>query len=510
MTDLAITAPRTKGEAGAVRRAAWLVSGLARFLLLLGFAVLIRAPAWGEWNFGVDDQFYALVGERMLKGDLLYVDVWDRKGPLLYLTFAAIGLISPTMQAYQAAAAISAALGAWGVERIARRIATPPAAMLSALTYLALLSRFEGDNLEAGVFFNTLVIAAAGLFIARMPLLRRGRIDGVLIAGFFCAGLAIAYKQTAAFEGALFGIAAVAMLWRAGTPLPALAGKAALLAAAGAAPMLATGAYYWAEGHFAELWNAMVTSNFARGYADPGIRASRVATMAGMLAIPLLFAAIGTAARWSAVDRATLWFVLLWAFTALAVIFAFPNIYVHYAQSALPPLAILCAGYFAHRKPIWPGLLALIGLSLMLAGTFHLADRWRARPAAQALVDHVRAETPHRRLLVWGAPSYLYSLLDADPPRPLAFPPHLYEGREWTGLDEAAQVRRVLAAHPETVVAQTPLPSSPLNRKTVGLVSAYTQRCARSRVFTVYDHNGPQAHTVFSRCADRTSANAAG
>lgn len=503
MVDLAITAPPAGGEHRAAKGAAWLRNGLVRFLLLLGFAALIRAPAWGEWNFGVDDQFYALVGERLLKGDLLYVDVWDRKGPLLYLTFAAIALVSPTMQAYQAAATLSAALGAWGVERIARRIATPAAAMLSALAYLALLSRFEGDNLEAGVFFNTLVIAAAGLLIARIPLLRQGRIDAGLVAGFFCAGLAIAYKQTAAFEGALFGIAAVAMLWRAGTPLPAFAGKAALLAVAGAAPMLATGGFYWAEGHFAELWNAMVTSNFARGYADPGIRATRLATMAGMLAVPMLFAVIGTAARWRDVDRTILWFVLLWAFAALAVIFAFPNIYVHYAQSALPPLAILCAGYFAHRKPLWPGLLALIGLSLTLAGTFHLADRWRARPAAQALMDHVRAETPHRRLLVWGAPSYLYSLLDADPPRPLAFPPHLYEGREWTGLDEAAQVRRILAARPETVVAQTPLPSSPLNETTVALVGAYTQRCARAQVFTVYDHNGPQVHTVFSRCADQ-------
>ena len=513
MVDLAITAPRTSGEHRAAKAAARLEDGLVRFLLLLGFAALIRAPAWGEWNFGVDDQFYALVGERLLHGDLLYVDVWDRKGPLLYLTFAAIALVSPTMQAYQAAATLSAALGAWGVERIARRIATPAAAMLAALAYLALLSRFEGDNLEAGVFFNSLVIAAAASFVSRMPLLRQGRIDAGLVAGFFCAGLAIAYKQTAAFEGALLGIAAVTMLWRAGTPFPALAGKAAMLAAAGAAPMLATGAFYWAGGHFAELWNAMVTSNFARGYADPGIRAARIFTMAGMLAIPVLFAALGAAARWReseaeadrAILRFVLLFVLLWALTALAVIFAFPNIYVHYAQSALPPLAILCAGYFSHRKPVWPGLLAVIGLSLALAGTFHLADRWRARPAAQALVDHVRAETPHQRLLVWGAPSYLYSLVDADPPSPLAFPPHLYEGREWTGLDEVAQVRRTLAARPETVVAQTPLPSSPLNGKTVALVDAYTRHCARKQVFTIYDHNGPQVHTVFSRCSGNAS-----
>lgn len=487
----------------AALRARILDGRLAQFLLLLGFAILIRCPAYGEWNFGIDDQFYALAGERLLKGDLLYVDIWDRKGPLLYLTFAVIALVWRSMLAYQLAATLSAALGAYGVNRIARVITNPGAAMLSAVTYLALLNRFEGDNLEAGVFFNTLLTAGTWLFVTRIPLIRQGKVDAGLAAAFGCAGLAIAYKQTAAAEGLLFGLVALAYLVRAGTPTTTIAWKLGLLALVGAAPMLVTVALYWANGHLPQLWNAIVASNFSRGYADPGIRVTRIFTMTGMLAIPLLFAGIGLFAMHAEqrADKGAIRFVLLWALAALTVIFAFPNIYVHYAQSALAPLAILCAGYFAQQRPIWPGLLALVGLSLVLSGTFHLKDRWRARAAAQTLVDYVRVETPHRRLLVWGAPSYLYSELDADPISPLAFAPHLYEGREWTGLDEAAQVRRILAARPETIVAQTPLPSSPLRAATVALVQAYTHTCPRSRVFTIYDHNGPQVQTVFSRCA---------
>jgi len=475
---------------------------LVQFALLLAFAVLIRCPAWGEWNFGIDDQFYALAGERLGKGDLLYVDIWDRKGPLLYLIFTAIGLMAPTMLAYQLVATLSAALGAYGVNRIARRIATPGSAMLAGVAYLALLSRFEGDNLEAGVFFNTLIIASAWALVSRFELLRRGRIDAVLVLGFLSAGLAIAIKQTVALEGALFGLTAVVLLLRGGCPLPGVAWRAGLLALAGALPMLATGAFYWANGHFPELWNAMVTSNFARGYADPAIRLSRVFTMAGMLGIPLVFAGIGLhALRGADPERkAVAVLVTLWGLVALALIFSFPNIYVHYAQSALAPLAILCAGYFAHRRPVWPGLVAVVGLSLALSGTFHLHDRWRARPAAQALVDHVAAVTPHRRLLVWGAPNYLYAKIGAAPLSPLAFSPHLYEGREWTGLDEARETRRILAARPETVVAQTPLPSSPLNETTVRMVEDYTRHCRDQRRFTIYDHNGEQVHTVFSGC----------
>lgn len=507
MTGMTIAAPAARLSSDNERRfstfAAYLQgSRLAQFLLLLAFAVLIRCPAWGEWNFGIDDQFYALVGERMLKGDLLYVDIWDRKGPLLYLTFAAIGLVWRSMLAYQLVATLSAALGAYGVNRIARMIAPPPAAMLSGVTYLALLSRFEGDNLEAGVFFNTLLVACVYLFVARIPLLRQGRIDAGLVAGFACAGLAVAFKQTTAFEGTLFGLAAIVYLLQARTLLISITWKAGLLALAGATPMLLTAAFYWAHGHFPELWNAMVTSNFSRGYADPDIRVKRIFTMAGMLAIPLLFVGLGLPAMRAdeSADKAVMGFALLWALVTLVVVFAFPNIYVHYAQSALAPLAILCSGYFAHRKTIWPGLLAVAGLSLVLAGTFHLKDRWRARPAAQALVDYVRMETPHKRLLVWGAPNYLYSKIDADPVSALAFSPHLYEGREWTGFDEVAEVRKILATRPETVVAQTPLPSSPLNQATAALVNAYTHNCRRSRVFTIYDHNGSQKHTVYSAC----------
>jgi hypothetical protein len=500
MADMRMEAPDT-GRAGRLARIV-ADSRLAQFACLLAFAALIRCPVWGEWNFGIDDQFYALVGERLAKGGLLYVDIWDRKGPLLYLIFTAIALISPTMLAYQLVATLSAALGAYGVNRIARMIATPGSAMLAALSYLALLSRFEGDNLEAGVFFNTLIIAAAWLLVSHFDRLREGRIDAGLLAGFFCAGMAIAIKQTVALEGALFGLTAILLLARSGRSVIGIAWRAGLLALAGGLPMLAAGLFYWMDGHFADLWNAMATSNFARGYADPAIRVQRIFTMAGMLGIPMVFAGIGLHALYREPEHRTIArLIALWAFVALALIFSFPNIYVHYAQSALAPLAILCAGYFAHRRPVWPGLVAVIGLSLALSGTFHLHDRWRARPAAAALVGYVDRETPQKRLLVWGAPNYLYAKIGADPVSPLAFSPHLYEGREWTGLDERREVRRILAARPETVVAQTPLPSSPLNEATVPMVDAYTRTCRKQRRFTIYDHNGEQVQTVFSGCA---------
>src|SRR3712207_9540139 len=48
-------------------------------LLLLGAALLFRAPFLGNPVIGSDEQFYILVGDRLLHGLLPYVDVWARK-----------------------------------------------------------------------------------------------------------------------------------------------------------------------------------------------------------------------------------------------------------------------------------------------------------------------------------------------------------------------------------------------------------------------------------------------
>jgi hypothetical protein len=378
--------------------------------------------------------------------------------------------------------------------------------MLSGLAYCALLDRFEGDDVRAGVFFNTLVIAGAWLFVTRIGRLRQGRIDGPLVLGFFCMGLGIAYKQTVAFEGVAFGLMAIAMLWRAGCPVRSIAWQAGSLTLAGAAPMLATGAYYWANGHFPELWNAMVTSNLMRDYSDPN-RSTRIGVMAGDLGIPIALASIGLyVRRWSeGHDRVIILFVFLWVLVSLVALFTFPIIYLHYALPVLPPLSILCALYFAYfdnRALAWFGFAALVGLCLAYSAPFHLTDRWRARPAAHALVEYVKMETPDRRLFVWGLPSYLYTLLGTKPPSALAFAPHLYEAHEWSGYDKTTELRKILVGHPQTVVAQQPLPASPVDAVTTALVKNYLRGCSRLRGFTVYDRNGPQRQVVYSGCGN--------
>ena len=249
-------------------------------------------------------------------------------------------------------------------------------------------------------------------------------------------------------------------------------------------------------------------SNFARAY-DAG-RLARALALAGLLCLPLLFAVLGYL-RGRASRPAPLDFLACWAVAAILAVAIFPGLYLHYALPLLGPLAVLSAPFFARPGIGVLGFAALIVLNLATSDMFDLRARARARPAAAALVEQVRQVTPHGRLLVFGMPSYLYAETGSAPPSVLAFPAHFYEGAEAgaSGIDEVAELRRVLRAGPETVVVQEPLPAAPLNQANVAQLARYVRHCAAVRRMPLYDHEGEKLMVVHSGCARAAPGSAA-
>ena len=508
--SLSTTMQRDRAATSGAARAAWfkisVESRLAQFLALAIAALLFRGATFGEWNYDTDEQFYALVGRRMLDGATLYVDIWDRKPPALYLVYAAIALLSRSVLAFQLTATVSAVLGAYGITRIAVRFAGAMPALMAGIAYLALLGRFGGACGQAPVWYTSLMIFAAWTIVSRMDLLQRGGIDAMVAAGMAAAGLAVAFKQSAAIECGFVGLFIAALLLTSRGPLWRAIAQIALLAVLALLPMAMTFAWYWHIGHLPELWQALVSSNFARLYEGPWGRIWRLGIMLGLLGMPIVFAALG----WSmlkADERRDPRLVLIaaWAIVAVLAVVVFPNIFYHYAIPILPSLCILCAILFERWTMGRVAFVAVVGVSLLFGNTLNLPTRIRAHQSAPELVDYVRAETPHKRLLIWGIPNYLYVLVGARPPAPLAFPPHLYEGAESgvSGVDEVEEMRRIIAGRPEAVVVQHPLPARPINMANVNQLGAYLKTCRRLRTFTIYDHNGAQKQDVYSRCGQR-------
>lgn len=472
------------------------------FASLAVVTFLLRAPALGDWNLEIDDQWYALVGHRLLAGDLLYVDIFDRKGPALYLAFAALALFGKSAIPYQIFAGLCATWAAYLTARLAMARSNAVAGLAATLLMVALVFAYGGANAQTPIFYNPLVLLGAYALVTRIGFLRQGRIDRRLMLGFFAVGLAIAFKLSVVFEGLYFGICAALLLWRSGAPRVQVFRDIATLAMLGALPMLVAAVFYLTIGHFEEFWQAIVQSNLDRSYFTFADRLNRLSIFLTMIGLPLALFIGSVGLRMIRKEMETEdAFLAGWALVAIAAIIVFPAYYSHYALTAIAPLCIGIAPILQRSRLALLVALAFAPLAVIKSGEFAPSLRSQSREVSAELVDYVRRELRGGNLVIWGSPTYLHVLSNAPPLSVLAFPPHLYHQLEAgaSGRDELTEVRQMLARRPAVIVMQDKL-AKPPNTATMAAIWEYVGSCRTARQFDTYDHLGRQVQTVYSRC----------
>jgi hypothetical protein len=441
--------------------------------LLVLLAVAIR-----RWDFGnpvvhVDEQWYLLVGDRMWHGAWADVDYWDRKPPGLFLLYAAIrALPGDGILAYQVVATAFAAGTAVLVDRAAARVgASPGAALAAAVAYLIWLPLLSGRGGETPVFYNLFVTGAA-LLTLRLPALAdagdRRAIVASGAAACLLSGLAIQTKYTPVVEGAYLGLVHLWYLHRAGARAGAMAVAAGGWMLLGAAPTLGVVAVYATRpsADFA----AFVAANFGSVLLKHGFPASKIAArLAGNTAqlSPLWLCAGATIGRGGPPAR---WIATGWLVAALIAFGMIGGFFDHYALPLVAPLAVLAAPTFArHPRALWIALAA--GLAVFLV---KLALRPDDARGARAVAAFVRVHTPPGECpYVFAGDSITYLLARACTPTRYAFPSTLAYAAEQgaTGIDEAAEVSRIMAKRPPVVVTlETPL--TPWNPASLAVVIA--------------------------------------
>lgn len=493
--DLAATtaAPARAGKAlGVMDKPAF------QILFCIAFALLTRAFVFGDPAFHIDEDWYLFVGHRLLEGDRLYVDIWDRKPPGLFYLYALFAALPRPVIAYQLFACLAAAGGALLVLRMALRIATPPAAFIAAALYLASLVQLGGAGGQSPVFYNVLIAGAALLVGLGEPNRRGDRIAMLL------AGLAITIKPTALFEGAFFGLWALWRQWRGGMQPAALAVYGLQLALIGALPFLLLMAWFAAVGDFEPFWQATVLSNFVRAnQMDDPVRAHRMMLVLPTIAFPagcaLLALLLARENRRFAAGAA---FLLGWIAAGVIGVVSVPNFYNHYLLPLLPPLCVTASAFFARSRVLL--ILGVFGAATPLIE----AKPWDTRTVRQQtagygqLLAMIRAHDPHPRLLVFQGPATLYMDLGVRQPTPLAFAQHLdnrYE-KDVSLLSTSDEVRRILAAKPTTVVIGTLVSKTVANFESRWAIQGYAQKhCQYIGKATLPDWLPPD-HAVFSRC----------
>ncbi len=448
---------------------AWRNPGLSeRTLALLVIAALTlisRAWIFGDPLIHVDEQFYLLVGHRMVAGDLPYVDSFDVKPSGLFLIYAFADLIFPdSITGYQLLAALSVALTAFILFGAARRVASFAAALGGACAYIAWLTVFQGIGGQSPVFYNLPMAAGAALLLKAIGsadaryLSRRGA------AIMLLAGIAIQIKYPAVFEGVFFGLTLLWIGHRRGRRFGRLAADAALWVGCALTPSLAALLTYAALGHAGPFIQDNFVSIFGR-QTDGGQSLMAFVRLAEqMLALsPFWLCAAIAVRRVRSPDlagRPEMIGMLAWAGAALIGYLPAGTWSEHFVLPLLPPLSLLgalaCDGV-ANRK----GAIArLVGIGLIAGfgrSQCEVATEGNARDA-QRIANLVTPYLHGGCLYVVNAPPSLYLLTHSCLLTRYAFPSHLLSQKyaPTLGSDATAEMRRLLRRKPAVIVMGRP------------------------------------------------------
>lgn len=425
-----------------------------RWLILLAVALAARAITFGNPILHVDEEFYFVTARAMLDGAVPFVDIWDRKPIGLFLLYApAAALGYPAgIWAYQAMALVCLLATAILAARLADRAGWQRGSLAAGIAVILWPNLIDGQGGQAPIFYNLLMIAAASL-IARGE---REASAGKRFAGGFAAmalvGLALQIKYAAVFEGLFFGLWLLWREWRAGRGPVRVAVAAVPLAGVALLPTFAAWAVY-ASMRQSEAWLYANFLSILDRNPDPALaQIGNLAAVTLILSPLLAAAALGWRQRGGS-DAAA--FLFAWALAAVGGLLVFGSYFEHYALPLIPPLAICAAAFLGIHRRFALGMLLLA----FVGGQVLLFAKRSTRGTPGEIVAIARTIGAGSGCLhVYSGSTMLYPMTGRCAVTRWVFPSHLSRTRERgaIGIDQDAEIDRILEARPEWVVMRKP------------------------------------------------------
>lgn len=460
------------------------IARIVTMVILVAAAFALRGRYFGIPHLHVDEQFYLLVGDRILNhGAIPYVDIWDRKPVGLFLLYAGIRLLGGDgIVQYQVVATLFAAATAVLIAGWSARFSGWVAATVAGLFYLVLTHKFSGYGGEAEIFLNLLTTASAWLvarhlLIADTPI--PARIFAIGLAAMFVSGLALQIKPTSAFPGMFLGLTLIFLAWEGGWRVGRIALASCGWVFAALLPTLAVVGWYAAHGYLDELLFANVRSIGMRGSVDWAVTLDRFRSQAMSIGLPLggvlaVAVAASLGGQGPGLRDRRIIFVLGWLAAALVAFLSVGTFYNNYALIVMP---MLCVTLGAVARPKGIGWLAIGGAALMSAYVL-VGDQRRVReqqaqaPEIYELSRLISANLDGGCLYVHRGLPIFYHLAGGCIATRYPFPDHLSLAVEGTALDvdPVAEVKRILASKPTVIVTNPAIPSTD-NPATSALVS---------------------------------------
>lgn len=425
--------------------------------LLALLAVAVRFITYGNPALGFDEQFYLLVGDRMVQGELPYVDIFDRKPIGIFLIYAGVRWLGGEgFVQYKLVATLFVIATAWLIYLLARQRAERFGAGLAAALYILWLNLMEGEGGQTPVFYNLLVIGAAWQLFAAMRgperLVPRGALALLLI------GLALQIKYTVVFEGMFFGLAFLWLAWQQRMAWGRLVAFATVMVALALLPTALVLLYYWGVGEA----DAFIFANFSsNAYKENGSSLVQLFKLVELSALflPLgVVAVVGHRAIRDKMVRPDGQMVRLWLVASvLGVLLYWRFSAPHYAIPLLAPLCVLLAPALDAR----PRLGAAIAALALIAGQVVQIQLAAMKGGDAAMRAVAAAAKPDRGVIfVYNGYPGLYLLTGSPLPSRWSFPGHLNTQDENNpralGVDPLVETRRILDANPDAIVDTFP------------------------------------------------------
>lgn len=456
--------------------------GLGFFALFAACSALLRLPHFGNPAPDFDEQLYHLIGSRMLDGYVPYVDLWDRKPIGLFLIYAFGALISGgSVYGYQVLAALSAGATGWLAFAISRRFAGYFASIVAGLLCLLAFPMYYGPVGQSEVFYIPLTLLMLMLTLQAGEAQDDRRFLKLALLAMAVGGLSLQVKYTTVFVCMACGIPLTIMAWvRFRDPVRVFVLVAAF-AALGLLPTVMAALAYAAMGQLDAFLFANFFSILERGRptGDATELWGRVILVKALL--PGCAAAAGVALM--LVRRGLDWrklVVLGYSAAALLSYFALGSAYPYYFIPAATGINLVAVWFLNER---WVGRIVAILLLAVAVWAGRIFPQWHEAAQQKAVMKQlVKATEGHvsRRncLYVFDGPTALYSLVETCMPTRFIYADHLNNALESgaLGVDQTAELERVLADRPGVIVTAPSLLAAQENRTNRQIVDLYLEQ----------------------------------
>ena len=436
---------------------------LPTFTVLLLFSVLLRVASFFYSVIDHDESTYLVIAQQMLRGEVLYVDVWDTKPIGIFLIFASvIKVAGNSIFAIRFFGAIILALSAYLLHKSAQSI-KPSSGPWVGLTYVLLMSCYRfGMAINTELFFNFFVIS--GLYF----LSRRAKLS-YLLAGISW-GMGFMVKYVVIFDAfAIFFIFSWYRLLSLDRKLTAkhLVDALTLLIAA-ALPFLLVNLYYYNLG----LYEQFIEATFevpSRYVSEVKVGEALDFLLKFILkflpAVVLMYRGVLREKNRNSFDYLPLlWFGICWIPVVL------PGKYFeHYYAQLLPALALsfmhvenLSGKWITHVKSKWSLYLSSLLLVLTALILGNQSKFWLEEDVARTISLKVNQDLKEGEKIYAGKKlQILYFLTESNPPTKyvhptlLTFPSHV----RTLAIDPNLEFENILAQKPKYLVYKAPHPN---------------------------------------------------